>query len=221
MNPALLYPAAIGAAGVMAGATRHAAGAAGSFAQALNVAAEGASGGQEASSRLKAQQALAGRVASAEGPHGLESLYRALAGRAPRYPGEPIHLEDMRSHAQERLADLGREVRDRVDAAGLDASQPIRIQIGVDGRVVVAGDHPDREAIEKLLNADPELANQLRQIAAAFDMLRAADEHQEFAAAYAQDPARAVAQFSHLFDGGEHDPVQLLLDEHDSRAVIE
>ena len=212
MSIAPLYPiAALGAMGAAAGSMKMAAGAAGGFADVLGAAVERVAEPSPSGEPPPTQQQLAEQMAAARGPAGRESLYRELTGRSPDYPGEPINLEDVRLHSQSRLSQLGREIHQQLAVAGIDVNEPIRVQVAGDGRLVV-GDHPQREAIEKLLNEDSALANDLRQLHATFDLLRAADAHHEFATAYAKDPVNAVSQFAQLFDAkpGPHQSTLVL-----------
>lgn len=96
------------------------------------------------------------------------------------------------------LAAFRSELGNRFQAAGIDTSVPFDLWVDASGKVRVAGDHPDKLRIEALLAGDPGLANLARQLAGTVSLMRALDEHMEFARAYAQDPQLAVVQFAHL-----------------------
>jgi hypothetical protein len=45
----------------------------------------------------------------------------------------------------------------KLEERGIDVSQPVTLTQGADGKVTVAGEHPDKEAIEKLFTDTPAL----------------------------------------------------------------
>ena len=90
-------------------------------------------------------------------------------------------------------------------AAGIDTAQPIDLRSDSQGHVRVVNDHPDKEKIEALFADDPELANQFRGLSAMAALLKAAEEHAEFARAYEADPQAALRRFGHLFAGNRDD----------------
>jgi hypothetical protein len=53
---------------------------------------------------------------------------------------------------------------DKLQASGVDLSDAIELRTDADGRILVAPGHPDRGAIEQVLDADPELTSQLRTL---------------------------------------------------------
>ena len=48
--------------------------------------------------------------------------------------------------------------------SGVDLSEAVVLMTDADGRVLAATGHPDRAAIEQVLDSDPELTRQLRQL---------------------------------------------------------
>lgn len=223
MSISPLLAGMIGGLGGVADPVKQVAGAAGSFAAYLGAAVENTveevAAVAESDERVKDQQDLAQRFASTQNELSWrESMFRDLTGRDPAYPGEPVRFEEVARYAEERLVTIGQEVSQRLREAGIDPGLGIRVSVGHDGRLIVPN-HPEREKIEQLLNEDPELAGELRRLTATFEMVRAAKEHLEFAAAYRQDPIAAVAQHAHLFNGSNGSGTELLLDEFSSMPV--
>lgn len=199
MSMSAIYPAA-GALAAMAVPTGKAAGAAAdSFASYLDAAAN---------QTFAAVQNLGGSPTLED----QEKLAASLAAA-----GDAVQVNDIRQSAETRLESLGREITSRLAALGIELTEPLAVQVAADGRLVV-GEHPQRDAIEKMLNEDPKLANQLRELSAQFSLLHAADQHLEFLDAYEQDPVAAVKQFAHLFRDKNASGVQLLFDEFVSTA---
>lgn len=104
---------------------------------------------------------------------------------------------------QAKFAAFGDELGNKFRAAGIDTSVPVDLRVDADGRIGVSGSHPDKDKIEALFAEDPEFANRFRGISAASGLLKAAEDHVEFAAAYQQDPEAAIEQYSHLFSNGQ------------------
>ncbi len=112
-----------------------------------------------------------------------------------------ITLDEMRDFFREKAAAFQKEVRNRLNAMGVDATQTLDLTADREGKVRVANDHPDKEKIEAMFADDPELSNDFRQISLTGSLIKAAEAHIEFAADYAKDPKAAVAKHWHLFSG--------------------
>jgi hypothetical protein len=110
-----------------------------------------------------------------------------------------ITLDELRSFFQEKTAAFQSELRDSLNAAGIDPTKTLELTTDSSGNVRVANDHPDKEKIEALFAEDPERAGDFRQISATGSLLKAAEEYAEFAADYAEDPQAAVAKHWELF----------------------
>ena len=112
-----------------------------------------------------------------------------------------ITLDEMRGFFREKAADFQSEVRNRLNAMGIDATQTLDLTTDSEGKVRVANDHPDKDKIEAMFAEDPELAGDFRQVSATGSLIKACEAHVEFAADYAKDPKAAVAKHWHLFSG--------------------
>jgi hypothetical protein len=117
-----------------------------------------------------------------------------LFGVSPRADGS-IHLEDLQAHLAEISAGLEGALGSKFRAAGIDTSQAVDLKVDAAGQVRVANDHPDKEKIEALFADEPELANEFRRVLGLQELVTASEKHLEFAAAYAENPEAAVAQF--------------------------
>lgn len=53
---------------------------------------------------------------------------------------------------------LTKALATKFEEAGIDTSKPITLTLDDDGKVIVAGDHPDKDAIEKIFTDTPALA---------------------------------------------------------------
>ncbi len=141
----------------------------------------------------------------------------AMFGKAQLFPGMSrpadgrLHLADLRGQFGELQTSLNTRIRDALAASGIDTSQQVRLQIGYDGSVIAAGDHPQNGEIEQVFRDQPELRNQFARVSGLGSFLHAAEEHAAFQKAYAQDPYTAVQQYSHLFNDQPRPDYTLLL----------
>jgi len=102
-------------------------------------------------------------------------------------------LGEAKTRYQDRL-------RSALSEKGIDTSVPMRLQVDTAGRVVLAGDHPDKARIEAIFAEDDQLANAFREVMSLSAMIARGEEAVAFQAAYAKDPKAAVARYSHLFN---------------------
>ncbi len=84
-------------------------------------------------------------------------------------------------------------------AAGIDTARPIDLRSDSQGRIRVTNDHPDKAKVEALFAEGPELANQFRGLSGMAALLRAVEQHAEFARAYEADLEAALRRYGHLF----------------------
>lgn len=94
---------------------------------------------------------------------------------------------------------------------GISLGNGVNLTTNSLGQVQVVGNHPDKGMIESLLAGDQDLTNDIRQLSSLESLLKAAKETEEFQKAYAKDPAKAVQDYSHLFEDNEEDQVVLRL----------
>lgn len=123
-----------------------------------------------------------------------------------------ISLDEMRAFFREKSATFESEVRNRLNAIGVDATQTLELTTDKQGKVRVLGDNPDKEKIEAMFADDPELANDFRQISGTGSFIKACEAHVEFASDYANAPKAAVAKHWHLFSGVQDEYVLRLGD---------
>jgi hypothetical protein len=142
---------------------------------------------------LSAEGQAASAAATSSLP-GLSSLFD-LTGS-----GRSITIEDMEAAQDRAQAGVQAKLQRLFAANGIDTSQEIRLQVGGDGQVVETSGHPQRAKIEKLFRDDPSLRDQFAKFNSLTEMIGAAREAIAFQAAYARNPAAAVAQYSYLFN---------------------
>ena len=141
----------------------------------------------------------------------LSSLITDLHGVESNQDGS-IRLEDIRQKFQENSSGLGRELTTLLQNAGIDTGTAMEFRVDSQGKVVEVSGHPQKDEIESLLNDEyPEAANQMRRQSAMASLLKAAEQHSEFAAAYAKDPEAAVERYAGLFSE-YHEAMTLTLD---------
>lgn len=121
----------------------------------------------------------------------------------------PIKVEDVRREYEQGLAGLQSRLTLEFAKAGIDTSAAFQLQTDPSGRVVVAGNHPQKEKIEQMFAENPSLRDDFVKVNAQADWLRAADEAMAFQRAYAENPAEAVKRFGYLFDDNRKTTFQL------------
>ncbi len=100
---------------------------------------------------------------------------------------------------QAKFAAFGDELGNKFRAAGVDTGTPVDLRVDDEGRIRVPHAHPDKDGIEKIFAGDSDFANRFRGISAASSLLKAAEDHVAFAAAYRHDPEAAIARYPDLF----------------------
>jgi hypothetical protein len=85
-------------------------------------------------------------------------------------------LLEVRRQADTSLAELSKSLQQVLKDSGVDTSQPIRLECDGQGGVKVAGNHPDREKIERALAENPELASKFQSLAAEYQQLHSAEK---------------------------------------------
>lgn len=111
-----------------------------------------------------------------------------------------INIEDVARVQQQRIADFQRRMATALKKAGIDVSDPIRLQVDASGSVIVTNEHPCEEEIEALIQRDDALSNNFRHISAVGSLLEAAREAANFQQEYDLDPLAAVRRYGYLFD---------------------
>jgi hypothetical protein len=113
-----------------------------------------------------------------------------------------VTIEGMRREVQELSQDFAQEMSRRLTELGIDASRPFELDIARDGRVIVRGQHPDKERIESIFSEDPDFRNDMVKVHVFRNMLEHSQQARAFEREYALNPRAAVAKYSHLFTGG-------------------
>jgi hypothetical protein len=117
-------------------------------------------------------------------------------------------------------ADLQSNIQNLFAKNGIDTSKKVDLQIGSDGQVIVANDHPQKAQIEQLFKDNPKLRDEFAKYSAQSSLFQAAQESIAFQKAYARDPAAAVAQFSYLFNATETPVVSLSLQNGNCQTFV-
>lgn len=111
-----------------------------------------------------------------------------------------ITLNELETLQQEAMSSVKGRLAFVFAKNKIDTSKEIRLQVGSDGGIVVANDHPQKAEIEKLVNGDEQLRNDYVRMTSLTETVGSIKEAAAFQAAYAKDPYAAVAQYSHLFN---------------------
>jgi len=74
-------------------------------------------------------------------------------------------VEANRKPCDTEMAKLAELLRERLAAAGVDTSTPLRLKQGSEDNIIVDGDHPDRVVVEGLFAHDPQLRELFHRLA--------------------------------------------------------
>jgi hypothetical protein len=100
-----------------------------------------------------------------------ELLGKVLFGTAYDADTRTVRLDKIAADVQKRTAEFAGQFRQALAAHGIDPNIPVELSTGGDGRVIVDNSHPQAAEISKLFAADPQLAQEYRDVAAQNDHL--------------------------------------------------
>jgi hypothetical protein len=87
-----------------------------------------------------------------------------------------IGIDDLQTHLEKLQIDLASSIKESLTAAGVDINEAIALRVSeTDGRIEVAGDHPQKALIESILAHDEYLSGQLAELLALRQLLVADD----------------------------------------------
>jgi hypothetical protein len=144
---------------------------------------------------------------------------RQLAASLADVPGKSVNLDELRIQTQQALAEWHEAFAERLAAAGVNLDAPVSLMVRQGDGAIVVGDHPQKQAIENVLQVEGSLADALRKIETTLELIGTADASPEFARAYEDDPLAAIEQFRQWFESGAGDGVTIRVDRHAAQAT--
>ncbi|MCC9609588.1 hypothetical protein LOC68_04465 [Blastopirellula sp. JC732] len=179
MNPLVVAPLAIGAAGIAAHTASKISGA--SFGQLLSL-------GEKPVAPAAQTEADENQSTSA-----LDSLF-ASSGQLS---GDSV--EELSSATDKLVQEIEAAIRQLLNDEGINPSSEFQLTINDRGEIEVDGAGTADDALAKLINGDASLANKIRQAAANRSLLETAAEHQDFSAAAGQESQTSIDAYQALF----------------------
>lgn len=119
------------------------------------------------------QQATAASNDSAKGDAGSQST--GSASPVSSGPSSAV-ISELRKQTEGQIESFQQQLMQLLAANGIDVSNGVHLQLDDFGQVRVAGEHPQKRAIETLLASHSELEGQFREIAARSEALHNFDE---------------------------------------------
>lgn len=107
---------------------------------------------------------------------------------------------DLSTANQKLVSEIETAIRQLLQDEGINPSSQFQFSINDRGEVEVDGAGSSDDTLAKLINGDSSLANKIRQAAANRNLIEAAAKHQDFSAAYNQDPSKSVDAYQTLLD---------------------
>ncbi|MDZ4820967.1 MAG: hypothetical protein SGJ20_18535 [Planctomycetota bacterium] len=117
--------------------------------------------------------------------------------------GQAKSVEEVRSAHSQSIAALQEQLQELFRQNGIPTEPPVRITTDASGQLSVEGDHPQKEAIEKLLKSQPELQRSIAQLQSQAQFLQAAELAEQFQKRYAEDPVAATQWLQQAQSSGQ------------------
>lgn len=114
-----------------------------------------------------------------------------------------ITLDEIQKLTDSDLADVKTMFSELAGILGIDPQSEISLYKDSAGKIKVKGSINDKSVLEEYLNSNDEFFQKFSRLSTNSSMLSAAKEAQNFQAAYAKNPAKAVAQFKYLFNNNQ------------------
>jgi hypothetical protein len=127
-------------------------------------------------------------------------------------------IEALRSEHRTTVAQFEDRFRRLLQERGIDLHEGIVLQADERGDVRLAGDHPQKEAIERLIQDDAELRNLFARIDGQAKLLRAADLAAELARLQAETPVDAATRVQQLLGTSSPHNFSLTVQPHEALA---
>lgn len=134
---------------------------------------------------------------------------------------DSTNAEGIQASADNAFATVQAELRTLFREQEIDTSRELKLQVGHDGSVIVANNHPQKAEIEQLFKNDPTLRDAFVKFTALSELAAAAREAVAFQAAYAKDPTAAVAEYSYLFDNADEKTLSLSILDDTYQSLFE
>ncbi|WP_027177507.1 hypothetical protein [Maridesulfovibrio bastinii] len=116
--------------------------------------------------------------------------------------GGAVSLSELESGLQEKQQNLNDRINTLFSKNGISTDPEVSLTSDSEGHIKVAGNHPDKDKIESLLNSSPEILKDFQAVSGLSTLTDAGQEYSDFAAMYKTDPYGAVSKYSYLFEGG-------------------
>ncbi len=114
--------------------------------------------------------------------------------------GDVITLDDLNASIKRDFSGFKGMLDQALEAAGIAKDPSFEVNMGGSGRLYIDSEHPDKEAIEKILNETRNIRDTFARMSANSSLLAAGKRAVAFNKAYELDPESAVRQYSYLFN---------------------
>ena len=120
---------------------------------------------------------------------------------------------DFASTLKQDLQSISYMIDDALEEAGISKDPSFEINYSSSGELYIDQNHPNKEAIEKILNDIPNIRDTYARMSSNASIFAAFERHQEFSKAYEIDPQSAVQKYSHLFNSESCDVFSIFVSE--------
>ncbi|WP_419786357.1 hypothetical protein [Pseudodesulfovibrio sp.] len=126
-------------------------------------------------------------------------------------PGKPLTLDALEAGLEQKQDALETGIKAMFLENGISTTPPVDLTSDEDGAIRVSGDHPQKEEIEALFEANPDLANDFRGVAMLSSVVEAGREFNEARTAEANNPYATAAQYFGQLPGQTDDDFVLTI----------
>jgi len=115
---------------------------------------------------------------------------------------------ELKDLLQEETGSFKSDVKQFLEDNGFSTDPAVELTLGEDGAIKVLGEHEDAEAMEKLLNESPELAERMQRLKNLDGLQDELTRRREFMREYSRNPYATVAMYSNTGTGAYLMPEQ-------------
>lgn len=108
-----------------------------------------------------------------------------------------------------------------LNEAQISKNPAFEVSADASGKLHISGDHPDREAIEEILNGIPNIRDTYTRMSSKASTVAQIERYIRFNNAYARDPEAALKQYGDISDSEPCDVFSIFVSDNEYAARLE
>lgn len=134
--------------------------------------------------------------------------------------GNVITGDDLNKSIKRDFSGFSTMLNTALSEAGISKDPSFEVKMSSSGRLYIDSDHPDKEAIEKILNDTRNIRDTFSRMSANSSLVAALKRGAAFNDAYNIDPESAVQRYSYLFNEKPCDIFSIFVSEDEYRPSL-